>query len=137
MRRLLISRLVRIFTVCLFNLFFIPIFETRSLSEFSCLSEYTRHYPTLQAISRMNKEYEEHKKEWKDKHELTVYDSLAVEYLPLDLASFKSTLQFVEAFKKSGGQLHILICNAGIGMAPYGECSFDTLLEISCHGSYI
>ena len=74
----------------------------------------------------MNKEYEEHKKEWKDKHELTVYDSLAVEYLPLDLASFKSTLEFVETFKKSGRQLHILVCNAGIGMAPYGKCIFDT-----------
>ena len=36
------SRLIRIFTVCLVNLFFIPIYmnmkQTRSLSEFSCLS---------------------------------------------------------------------------------------------------
>ena len=81
----------------------------------------------------MNKEYEEHKKEWKDKHELTVYDSLAVEYLPLDLASFKSTLEFVEAFKKGGRHLHILVCNAGIGMAPYGECSFDTFDMVRCY----
>ena len=68
----------------------------------------------------MNAEYEAHKTEWKGKHGLIEYDSLAVEFLPLDLASFKSTLDFVTAFKTSGRQLHILVCNAGIGMAPYG-----------------
>ena len=75
----------------------------------------------FQAIKRMNSEYEYHKKEWKGKHGLTEYDSLAVEFMPLDLASFKSTLDFVTAFKNSGRQLHILVCNAGIGMVPYGK----------------
>ena len=69
----------------------------------------------------MNSEYEDHKKEWKGKHGLTEYDSLAVEFMPLDLASFKSTLDFVTAFKNSRRQLHILVCNAGIGMVPYGK----------------
>ena len=47
MRRLLMSRLIRIFTVCLVNLFFISITEVW-LSEFSCLSEYTRLYPSAE-----------------------------------------------------------------------------------------
>ena len=75
----------------------------------------------------MNSEYEEHKKEWSDKHGLTEYDSLAVEYLPLDLASFKSTSNFVTAFKNSGRQLHILVCNAGIGMVPYGKANRSSI----------
>ena len=42
------SRLITIFTVCLVNLFLFKYlkYETKiSLSEFSCLSEYTRPYP--------------------------------------------------------------------------------------------
>ena len=70
---------------------------------------------------KMNSEYEEHKKEWQGKHELKEYENLAVEFMQLDLASFKSTLDFVEAFKGTGRQLHILVCNAGIGMVPFGK----------------
>ena len=69
----------------------------------------------------MNKEYNQMKEEFRDKHQLQTYDSLAVSYMSLDLGSFKSTLQFIEAFKKSGRNLHVLVCNAGIGMAPYGK----------------
>ena len=87
----------------------------------------------LQAITKMNLEYEEHKKEWQGKHDLTEYETLAVEYLPLDLSSFKSTQEFVETFKKSGRKVHILVCNAGIGMVPYGENYFK-LLTLSMLG---
>ena len=46
MRRLIKSRLIRIFAVCLVNFLFnnSQIKETRSLSEFSELSEFTRLY---------------------------------------------------------------------------------------------
>ena len=44
-----------------------------------------------------------------------------VEYLPLDLASFQSTTDFVRAFKEKGLPLHILINNAGIAFTPYSE----------------
>ena len=54
MRRLLMNRLIRIFTVCLVNLFFIPIIEpythTRWLSELCCMSEYTPLYPREVAV---------------------------------------------------------------------------------------
>ena len=51
MRRLLMGRLIRVFTVYLVNLIIYCCYsnnktmkQTRWLSEFSCLSEYTRHY---------------------------------------------------------------------------------------------
>ena len=51
MRRLLMSRLIRIFTVCLVHLIFIPIIqkmkETMSLSDFRRLSEFTHIYPNF------------------------------------------------------------------------------------------
>ena len=67
----------------------------------------------------MNKEC----KELKDKgtEGLADVEELGVEYMNLELSSFKSTKEFVEAFKKSGRQLHVLICNAGIMARNYGK----------------
>ena len=45
-----------------------------------------------------------------------------LEYLPLDLASFQSTTDFVRAFKEKGLPLHILINNAAIAWIPFSEC---------------
>ena len=45
---------------------------------------------------------------------------LLLEYMHLDLNSLSSTVQFVEAFKKTGYPLHVLICNAGIAFANQG-----------------
>ena len=36
-----------------------------------------------------------------------------VEFIKLDLASFKSVMEFVEEFKRKGYPLHLLICNGG------------------------
>ena len=44
-----------------------------------------------------------------------------VEYLPLDLASFQSTTDFVHAFKEKGLPLHILINNAALCAVPYSN----------------
>lgn len=43
---------------------------------------------------------------------------LAVDCMKLDLASLKSTMAFIEAFKASGRKLHVLLCNAGLAMLP-------------------
>ena len=45
---------------------------------------------------------------------------LLLEYMHLDLSSLSSTVQFVEAFKKTGYPLHVFICNAGIAFANQG-----------------
>ena len=37
-----------------------------------------------------------------------------VEFIKLDLASFKSVMNFVEEFKRKEYPLHLLICNGGI-----------------------
>ena len=47
--------------------------------------------------------------------------SVKVEYLPLDLSSFQSTIDCVRAFKEKNLPLHILINNAGIFATPYSE----------------
>ena len=47
---------------------------------------------------------------------------LLLEYMHLDLSSLNSTVEFVEAFRKTGYPLHVLICNAGIAFANQGVC---------------
>ena len=41
-------------------------------------------------------------------------EELNVEFMPLDLTSLASVMEFVTTYKASGYPLHILICNAGI-----------------------
>ena len=43
---------------------------------------------------------------------------LSTEFMQL---SFKSTVDFVEAYKSSGRQLHVMMCNAGVSKANFGE----------------
>jgi NAD(P)-dependent dehydrogenase (short-subunit alcohol dehydrogenase family) len=44
-----------------------------------------------------------------------------VEYIPLDLSSFQSTIDCVRAFKEKNLPLHILINNAAVAWTPFGE----------------
>ena len=46
---------------------------------------------------------------------------LEVEFIKLDLSSFKSVKEFTVAFKEKNIPLHILINNAGIFNAPFSE----------------
>ena len=46
---------------------------------------------------------------------------IKVEYLPLDLSSFQSTIDCVRAFKEKNLPLHILINNAALAWTPFGE----------------
>ena len=45
---------------------------------------------------------------------------LNLEFMKLDLSSLESTKSFIESFKQKNLPLHILICNAGIGLAQQG-----------------
>ena len=53
----------------------------------------------------------------------SVQKEVKVEYLPLDLASFQSTTDFVRAFKEKGLPLHILINNAALYGLRYSKTS--------------
>lgn len=66
----------------------------------------------------MNAEFQEEKTTFADN--IITDDTLSVEFMKLDLASLKSTMEFVEEFKTSGRKLHVLICNAGVMMADEG-----------------
>ena len=73
----------------------------------------------FQAIRKMNEEYKELKANATEG--LADVENLRLEFMKLDLASFQSIKDFVEAFKRSGRQLHVLVCNAGLMKATFGE----------------
>ena len=81
--------------------------------------------PIFQAMRKMDKEYKELKE--KGTEDLADLEELNLEFMRLDLSSFQSTKEFVEAFKKSGRQLHVLVCNAGVSKANYGKPHFFML----------
>ena len=41
---------------------------------------------------------------------------LKIEFMKLDLSSLASTMEFINAYKAKGYPLHVLICNAGLGL---------------------
>ena len=47
--------------------------------------------------------------------------TIRIEFMKLDLASFKSTKDFTIAFKEKNLPLHILINNAGVASVPLSE----------------
>ncbi|XP_021355392.1 retinol dehydrogenase 14-like [Mizuhopecten yessoensis] len=68
-----------------------------------------------EAIARMNLEYDEERTKG-SLGGLEGNTQLNVFFMKLDCSSLKSTMEFVDEFKKTGLKLHVLICNAGIGM---------------------
>ena len=48
--------------------------------------------------------------------------SITIEWMLLDLGSFRSAKEFTVAFRERNLPLHILINNAGIALAPFSEC---------------
>ncbi|XP_021369957.1 WW domain-containing oxidoreductase-like [Mizuhopecten yessoensis] len=74
----------------------------------ACRSE----HKAIGAIQDMNQEFQDEKQ--KGTLGLAHYDKLCVEFMKLDCASLKSVQEFIEEFKASGRQLHVLLCNAGI-----------------------
>ena len=67
----------------------------------------------------MDTEYKDLKE--KGTEGLADLEQLQLEYMHLDLSSFQSVKGFVGAFKSSGRQLHVLICNAGVCKAKLGK----------------
>ena len=51
-------------------------------------------------------------------NELHPDKSVTIEFMTLDLGSFRSTKDFTVAFKEKNLPLHILINNAGIALHP-------------------
>ena len=47
--------------------------------------------------------------------------SINLEWMLLDLGSFRSTKDFTVAFKERNLPLHVLINNAGVAASPFGE----------------
>ena len=62
-----------------------------------------------------------------EKEEAASVPPLKVEFMKLDLASLQSTMDFVNAYKAKGYPLHVLICNAGLGLVPYGEFLYQLM----------
>lgn len=89
------------------------------------------------AITKMNEEFRDLKS--KGTEGIADYDSLALEFMPLDLGSLKSVKQFCEDFKKSGRPLHVFFGNAGLGMAPFRktEDDFEETLQVNYLGHFI
>uniref|UniRef100_A0A8W8N740 WW domain-containing oxidoreductase n=1 Tax=Magallana gigas TaxID=29159 RepID=A0A8W8N740_MAGGI len=83
----------------------------------------------LHAITRMEADFEQEKQ--KGTSGLTSGE-LSVEFMELDLSSLKSTQKFIEEFKASGKPLHVLICNAGLGMHPltYTEDGNELMFQV-------
>lgn len=67
------------------------------------------------AIEKMNEDFKKEKEKRKD---LIEDETLAVEFMKVDMASLKSVMAFINEFKESGRKLHSLVCNAGIGWVP-------------------
>lgn len=89
------------------------------------------------AIERMNKDFKEEKA--RGTQGLADYDTLALEFMKVDLASFKSTVEFCEEFKKTGRPLHVLFCNAGLGLQPFArtEDGYEICLQVNYLSHFI
>ena len=81
----------------------------------------------FQAIRKMNEEYKELKAAGTEG--LIDVDELRLEFMKLDLASFQSIKEFCNAFKRSGRQLHVLVCNAGLMTSKFCKCFLSTIIK--------
>ena len=68
-----------------------------------------------------NKDREEEQRREQEGEQVKVVKDIKVEYLPLDLSSLQSTIEFVRIFKERNLPLHLLINNAGIAFVAYSE----------------
>ncbi|XP_069136791.1 polyprenol dehydrogenase-like isoform X2 [Argopecten irradians] len=61
------------------------------------------------------------------------YPELSLEFMKLDCASLESVMDFVEEFKLSGRQLHVLVCNAGIGLhkQEYTGDGYELMFQVN------
>ncbi|XP_041354315.1 WW domain-containing oxidoreductase-like [Gigantopelta aegis] len=91
----------------------------------------------MEAIERMNKEFREAKE--RGEKNIIQDDKLNVEFMLLDLASLKSTMNFIAMFKSSGRKLHVLLCNAGVGLVVrgYTEDGYEMHFQVNYLGHFL
>ena len=70
-------------------------------------------------MERMNEEFQLEKRA--GAKGIVDYDTLALEFMKLDLNYFQSVVEFCEEYKRSGRPLHVLFCCAGIAGQKYGK----------------
>ncbi|XP_061181395.1 WW domain-containing oxidoreductase-like [Saccostrea echinata] len=90
----------------------------------------------MHATTKMKADFEDEKK--KGTPNLTTGE-LSLEFMELDLSSLNSTEKFIEEFKASGKLLHVLICNAGLGMHPlaYTEDGNEMMFQVNYLGHFL
>ena len=84
---------------------------------------YKTHFLVLfvKAIDKMQGEFKEEKS--KGTPGLCSSETLAVEFMALDLSSLRSVETFISDFKAKEPKLHVFICNAGIGLVEQSNRS--------------
>ncbi|XP_061177286.1 retinol dehydrogenase 14-like [Saccostrea echinata] len=89
------------------------------------------------AIEKMQKEFREEKT--KGTPGLCSSETLAVEFMALDLASLKSVESFINNFKEKENKLHLLICNAGIALheQEYTEDGYEIMFQVNYLGHFL
>lgn len=92
---------------------------------------------TREAMDKMQKEFKLEKE--KGTTGLSDSSELALEFMKLDLALFQSVTEFCDEFKKSGRQLHALVCNAGLGFCPLkrSEDGLEMMLQVNYLSHFI
>ncbi|XP_069135714.1 polyprenol dehydrogenase-like isoform X1 [Argopecten irradians] len=85
------------------------------------------------AFEQMNEEFQQEKEQ--GTQNIISDDRLRLEFAKLDLASLKSTMDFVEGFKASSRKLHVLICNAGVMMSD--EIITEDKYELTYQVNYL
>lgn len=90
-----------------------------------------------QAISRMNEEFREEKNQ--GTAGICDQEELNARFMKLDNSSLKAVMAFVQEFKASGLQLHVLICNAGVGVhkQEYTEDGNEFLFQVNYLGHFL
>ncbi|XP_048765177.2 dehydrogenase/reductase SDR family member on chromosome X-like isoform X3 [Ostrea edulis] len=89
------------------------------------------------AIERMQVEFKEEKS--KGTPRLCSCETLALEFMALDLASLKSVENFIDNFKAKEIKLHVLLCNAGIALhaQEYTEDGFEIMFQVNYLGHFL
>lgn len=90
-----------------------------------------------QAMAKMNAEFQAEKD--KKNPRIVDYPELSLEFMKLDCSSLQSVMDFAKEFKLSGRQLHVLVCNAGIGMSKqaYTEDGYELMFQVNYLSQYL
>ncbi|KAK3602907.1 hypothetical protein CHS0354_018774 [Potamilus streckersoni] len=66
-------------------------------------------------------------------------EKLSMEFMELNLGSFKSVRSFINAYKSSGRKLHMLVCNAGVALVPFTktEDGYEVMFQVNYLSHFI